>query len=215
MNRNLSLLTAIYNNKSKSEWLLTKMLGEIMFVVTGKQTELPKGLYMDVSKYRHKVFVEQLGWNLLSFNDGEQDQFDNSDTIYVVSRDKQGSILGCGRLLPTTKPYLLRDVFPQLLNGMIPPNSSDVWELSRFSSMNFNAKHSSSLGQFSSSITVKLLHECLAVASAQGAKRIITVSPVGVERLLIRAGFHVHRAGLPMVVDEHPIFACWIEINDH
>jgi len=186
----------------------------MIHVVTGRQEELPDGLYSKVAHYRHKVFVERLGWQLQTFNYAEQDQFDRFDTVYVISRDERGDISGCARLLPTTQPYLLGDVFPQLLNGMPPPNSPDVWELSRFAAVDFNAKTSCALGQFSSPITVTLLQEAIAYAASQGAKRVITVSPVGVERLLKRTGFHSHRAGPPMVVDGHPIFACWIDIAD-
>jgi N-acyl-L-homoserine lactone synthetase len=186
----------------------------MIHVVTGRQEELPHGLYSKVAHYRHKVFVERLGWQLQTFNYAEQDQFDRFDTVYVISRDERGNISGCARLLPTTQPYLLGDVFPQLLNGMPPPNSPDVWELSRFAAVDFNAKTSCALGQFSSPITITLLQEAIAYAASQGAKRVITVSPVGVERLLKRTGFHSHRAGPPMVVDGHPIFACWIDIAD-
>jgi len=50
-------------------------------------------------------------------------------------------------------------------------------------------------------------------AAAHGAKRLITVSPIGIERLLRHTGVHAHRAGPPMIIDGHPIFACWIEID--
>lgn len=183
-----------------------------MYVVTGKQEELPNELYSKVINYRHKVFVERLGWQLQTYNNTEQDQFDRSDTIYLVARDEHGDISGCARLLPTTRPYLLGDVFPQLLNGMPIPNSPDIWELSRFAAVDFNTKTSIGPGQFSSPITLTLLHEAIAFAAKKGAKRIITVSPVGVERLLKRAGVHSHRAGPPMIVNGHPIFACWIDI---
>jgi N-acyl-L-homoserine lactone synthetase len=165
-----------------------------------------------MANYRHKVFVEQLGWQLQTYGNEELDQFDRPDTLYVVSHDEQGNIAGCARLLPTTKPYLLGEVFPQLLNGMPIPQSPDVWELSRFAAVNFNARSSFALGQFSSPIVVDLLREAVACAAAQGAKRVITVSPIGVERLLKRTGFRSHRAGPPMIIDGHPIFACWIEI---
>jgi len=184
-----------------------------MHVVTGRQEDLPDGLYSKVASYRYKVFVERLGWQFQAFDNTEQDQFDRFDTVYVISRDGQGNISGCARLLPTTQPYLLGDVFPQLLNGMPPPNSPDVWELSRFATVDFNAKTSCASRQFSSPITIKLLQEAIAIAAAHGAKRVITVSPVGVERLLKRTGFHTHREGPPMIVDGHPIFACWIEVN--
>lgn len=184
-----------------------------MHVVSGKKEELPFGLYAEVGRYRHKVFIERLGWELQTYGNIGQDQFDRIDTAYVISRDEHGNISGCARLLPTTQPYLLGEIFPQLLNGLPPPNSPDVWELSRFAAVDFNAKASSALGQFSSHITLQLFHESVLYAAAQGAKRIILVSVVGTERLLKRAGYHAHRAGPPMIINGHPIIACWIEVE--
>jgi len=185
-----------------------------MQIVSGTPRNFPVGFYSKVAQYRHKVFVELLGWKLKTREEGfEQDQFDGPDTVYIVSQDESGSVAGCARLLPTTQPYLLKEVFPQLLNGMVPPETSDVWELSRFAAVNFNEPHTSALGQFSSKVTIQLLNAAIAYAAARGAKRLITVSPLGVERLLHRLGHHAHRAGPPMIIDGHPIFACWIEIK--
>lgn len=183
-----------------------------MNLVAGTSDSLPDGLYSLKASYRRRVFVERLGWQLATQDGMERDQFDRPDTLYVVARDKMGDVCGCARLLPTTRPYLLSDVFPQLLNGALPPSSPDVWELSRFAAVDFNANMTSVLGQFSSPIAIRLLEEGIACAAVRGAKRLITVSPIGVERLLRRAGFHAHRAGPPMIIDGHPIFACWIEI---
>jgi N-acyl-L-homoserine lactone synthetase len=183
-----------------------------MFVISGAPRTLPQGLYSKVAHYRHKVFIEQLGWQLKAVGEAEQDQFDRSDTVYVVAQDEDGHISGCARLLPTTRPYLLSEVFPQLLNGLPPPCSPDIWELSRFASVDFNCKATQASGQFSSSIAIKLLRESIACAAEHGAKRLITVSPIGIERLLRRAGIHAHRAGPPMVIDGHSIIACWIEV---
>lgn len=183
-----------------------------MVVISGAPRTLPQGLYSKVAHYRHRVFIEQLGWQLPTLGEGEQDQFDRSDTVYVVAQDEDGHIFGCARLLPTTRPYLLSEVFPQLLNGLPPPCSPDVWELSRFASVDFNSRRTSPLGQYSSSIAIQLLRESIACAAEHGARRLITVSPIGIERLLRRAGIHAHRASPPMVVDGHPIVACWIEV---
>ena len=184
-----------------------------MYVFKGRQEELPVGLYSKVANYRHKVFVERLGWQLKTFGNMEQDQFDRDDTIYVISRDEYGDISGCARLLPTTQPYLLGEVFPQLLNGMSIPNSPDVWELSRFAAVDINAKATPEAGQFSSPIALMLLHETITFAAEKGAKRVITVTGVGAERLLKRAGINAHRVGPPIIIDGHPILACWIEID--
>jgi N-acyl-L-homoserine lactone synthetase len=183
-----------------------------MHVMSGTSTGLPKDLYSKVANYRHKVFVEQLGWELQTQDGMELDQFDRPDTVYVVAQDDKGHISGCARLLPTTRPYLLLEVFPQLLNGLLPPSSLEVWELSRFAAVDLN-NSTSTQGQFSSPIAIGLLRKSIACAAAHGAKRLITVSPIGVERLLRRAGFHAHRAGPPMVIDGHPIVACWIELD--
>lgn len=184
-----------------------------MNVTAGGTEKLSADLFDRVSSYRHRVFVETLGWELKTQNGMELDQFDRPDTLYVVAQDEHGSVNGCARLLPTHRPYLLGEVFPQLLNGLPPPCTPEVWELSRFAAVDFNNQASSAMRQFSSPIAIKLLQESIACAAAHGAKRLITVSPVGIERLLRRAGFHAHRAGPPMIVEGHPIFACWIEVD--
>ena len=184
-----------------------------MDVMTGARERLLPDLRSKVAHYRHKIFVERLGWQLQTQDGAELDQFDRSDTVYVIAQDDDRQVIGCARLLPTTRPYLLADVFPQLLNGMAPPRSPDVWELSRFSAVDLNGPLHAVRHQFSSSTAVRLLEESLDCAGSLGAKRLITVSPLGVERLLYRAGFHAHRAGPPTVIDGHPIFACWIEID--
>lgn len=119
-----------------------------MCVVAGRQDDLPDGFYTEIANYSYQVFVEQLGWQLQTFNNAEQDQLDRSDTLYVAKRVQLGKISGCTRLLPTTQPYLLGDIFPQLLNGMPPFNSPDVWELSRFAALDFNAKKRVLQGSF-------------------------------------------------------------------
>jgi len=184
-----------------------------MTIVSGTAGSL-MGTYQQVASYRYKVFVENLGWDLHSPDGHEQDQFDRPDTLYVAARNNEGEICGCARLLPTTRPYLLSEVFPQLLNGAEPPNSADIWELSRFATVDFNSPDRSPLRQMSSETAIDLLQAAIDCASRQGAKRLITVSPLGIERLLRNAGFKAHRAGPPMRIDGHLIFACWIEVSE-
>ncbi len=184
-----------------------------MRFLSGTPSDLRPGLVTDVAHYRHKVFVQKLGWQLQCENALEYDQFDRDDTVYVVAQNAAEEIVGTARLLPTTRPYLLGEVFPQLLNGLQPPASAEIWELSRFAAVDFNAPATSALGQFSSPVAVDLLRASLESASALGAKQLITVSPLGVERLLRSAGISAHRAGPPMLIDGHPIFACRIELN--
>lgn len=184
-----------------------------MNIIFGVQDRLPPGLYSELAAYRHEIFVETLGWQLDTPDGSEQDQFDRQDTVYVVARNDQNCITGCARLLPTTGPYLLSEVFPMLLNGMAPPCSEDVWELSRFAAVDIDGATGSARRRLSSPHAVTLLRGAIRSAADLGAKRLITVSPIGIERLLRHAGFEAHRAGPPMIVGGHPLFACWIEIE--
>ena len=181
-------------------------------IIAGNPHGLSHDIYSKIGEYRKKVFVETLGWDLKTRDGMELDQFDRPDTLYMVSQDAHGIVNGCARLLPTDRPYLLGEVFPQLMQGQPIPCSPDIWELSRFAAVDFNARGGSALAQFSSGIAVQLLKLAIACAAEQGAKRLITVSPIGIERLLRHTGVHAHRAGPPAIVDGHPIFACWIEV---
>lgn len=164
-----------------------------------------------IAQYRHKIFIERLGWQLPVENGMERDQFDRKDTLYVIARDGKGAICGCARLLPTTGPYLLGDVFPNLLPDTPTPRDDSIWELSRFAAASIG-DHVESAAD-SARNTRALLAASIKIAAEHGARRLITVSPLGIERLLNRMGVHAHRAGPPVLVDGKPIFACWIELD--
>lgn len=180
-----------------------------MQTILGKYDDFSPEMGTAIAEYRHKIFIERLGWPLPTENGEERDQFDRTDTLYVIAQEPTGAICGCARLLPTTRPYLLSEVFPHLLGDTPLPNTHDVWELSRFAA----ATTTSTPLLNAADNTRNLLAAAVRSAAEQGAKRLITVSPLGIERLLHRMGVHAHRAGPPMLVDGKPIFACWIEID--
>jgi acyl homoserine lactone synthase len=184
----------------------------MMQTISGNTSEFSPELENAIAQYRHKIFIERLGWPLPVENGMERDQFDRPDTVYVIARNSNGEICGCARLLPTTHPYLLGEVFPNLLSGLSVPCSNDVWELSRFAAV--AADNNAEAASNTAANTRNLLAAAVASAAEHGAKRLITVSPLGIERLLNRMGVHAHRAGPPSFVDGKPIFACWIEIDE-
>jgi acyl homoserine lactone synthase len=95
--------------------------GCIMQTFIHDDGRLPEGVGNALAQYRHEIFVKQLGWRLpMADDEFERDQYDRDDTVYVVGREESGSICGCARLLPTTQPYLLKDLFPFLLAEGIP-----------------------------------------------------------------------------------------------
>ena len=164
--------------------------------------------------YRYQVFVKQLGWELDVQPNLEVDQFDHDQTLYIIATDDK-DIVGCARLLPTTLPYLLEEVFPELLNGMPPPKEDTIWELSRFTSMDLKSNQSTPKDQLSNSTTAALIKKSMSVARRHGAKYIISVSPIGIERLLRGLDITAHRAGPPKIIDGYPLVACWIDLLEN
>jgi N-acyl-L-homoserine lactone synthetase len=185
----------------------------IMEILTGKPGALAPDVMVAIARYRHRVFVEKLGWKLSARDGLELDQFDHAETLYVAARDASGEIVGTARLLPTEHPYLLGEVFPHLMGGAQLPRDPLVWELSRFAATDFLASDGDALSQFASAIVVDLLEAVLAEAARHGIRRLITVSPLGIERLLRRYGFQAQRAAPPQIVDGRPVFACWIVVG--
>jgi acyl homoserine lactone synthase len=188
------------------------MTAATLRVIAGKRADLPPGYIERLGRYRRQVFVERLGWGLESENGCELDRFDGVDTVYVTVEDAHSAIAGCARLLPTTQPYLLSEVFPQLLHGVPPPRDERIWELSRFASMDFTQPATTPLAQFSSSSTALLLRGAMDYAARHGVHRLITVSPLGIERLVRRLGIRASQAAAPLAIDGQMTFACWIEL---
>ncbi|RZF23639.1 GNAT family N-acetyltransferase [Paraburkholderia sp. UYCP14C] len=175
--------------------------------------QLPEGIEAALAQYRHQIFVEQLGWRLPMADDRfERDQYDREDTVYVVAHDEAGAICGCARLLPTTRSYLLQEMFPFLLaEGMSVPRSPDVWELSRFAASPVAAGHpeQGNLAWF----VRPMLASVVRCATQLGARQLIGVTFLSMERLFRRIGIHTHRAGAAHCIDGRMVVACWIDID--
>lgn len=181
-------------------------------IVTGSTAQLPTGVESALASYRHKVFIEALQWPLPDMDGFERDQFDRDDTLYVVARELDGEVCGCARLLPTTRAYLLGEVFPEMMNGAPVPCASDVWELSRFATMPVGT--SAPLPREETQMRRRqLLGAVVQAALARGATRLILVTVSGVERLMRNLGVHAHRAGPPRAIDGKPTLALWLELD--
>jgi N-acyl-L-homoserine lactone synthetase len=81
---------------------------------------------------RKAVFVDRLKWDVPVVEDEyEIDQFDTENAVYLVNIDEAtGQHLASVRLLASTKPHVLAEIFPGLCQDG-PPNSTDTWEITR------------------------------------------------------------------------------------
>lgn len=97
---------------------------------TGELMDRPD-LWSAVHALRHRIFVEEMGWEDLRRPDGlEIDQFDHEEAVHhLVMRN--GELAGYQRMLPTTRPHLLTEVLTDLYEGT-PPSGPRVFELTRY-----------------------------------------------------------------------------------
>jgi acyl homoserine lactone synthase len=182
-------------------------------IVVGTQRQLQFSVEAELATYRYKVFVEHLGWDLPITQIGsERDQFDRPDTLYIVVKDSSDRICGCARLLPTTQPYLLNSMLPGLMGNQKAPESTEVWELSRYTTQLVNGEittREEATGRFRS-----LLKSVCEAAFNRGAKRLISFSALGVERIARSFGINVHRVGPSQFMDGKAIVAFWVELDE-
>jgi acyl-homoserine lactone synthase len=96
--------------------------------------DVNRRLYQDVLEdywhIRHDIYVGERRWLELAKPDQREiDQFDTPATVYLMALEGR-RVVGSHRLVPTTEPTLMSDVFPYLsLKGAI--SRPDVYELSR------------------------------------------------------------------------------------
>lgn len=101
-------------------------------VLTGVELRERQALQEQVSRLRHKFFVEKLGWEAIRRSNGlDIDEFDTDAAIHVTVQD--GDKIGAyGRLLSTTQPHLLSAIYPTLLDDALKmPVGDDTLEWTR------------------------------------------------------------------------------------
>ncbi len=86
----------------------------------------------EIFKLRARVFRDRLGWDVTVRNGRESDLFDNLDPVYLAVLDDNYNVVGCNRMLQTTGPHMLVDVFQDILCGEPPLRSVTIWENTRF-----------------------------------------------------------------------------------
>jgi N-acyl-L-homoserine lactone synthetase len=155
---------------------------------------------------RAEVFHERLGWEVVVQDGRERDRFDDENPLYLISIDPySGEYWGSLRLLPTTGPNMLRDVFPFLLSEGEFIESATIWESSRICAVAVEGQQRSKNG-------VNLaLGELLAgigeVAIIAGLTQIVSVFDARIYRVLRAAGCAPQIIGKPRRIGDTMSYA--------
>ena len=143
-------------------------------------------------RLRHAVFVDEMGWEELRKPDGiEIDQYDDSRAVHMLYID-DGLVLGYQRLLPTTQPHLLSDLFQDLCDGDRPVGPH-VWEWTRYCVCRPQRERGVGQSGVADALIAAIPEWSLPVGIGQ---MIIELDPIWLLRL-IQLHFRVSPLGLP------------------
>jgi acyl homoserine lactone synthase len=145
---------------------------------------------------RAETFAERLGWEVVVKDGYERDRFDEANPLYLVSVDPDTEqYWGSLRLLPTTGPNMLRDVFPQLLDGDYI-ESATIWESSRICAAAIPGQPERSRNGVNYVLS-ELILGIGEVAVAAGLTQIVSVFDARIFRVLKAAGCNPEIIGTP------------------
>ncbi|PSM17270.1 acyl-homoserine-lactone synthase [Nitratireductor sp. StC3] len=103
----------------------------MIYALTTNELADRSDLWDEVRRLRHKIFVEEMGWDDLRSPDSlESDQFDHDEAVHHLCM-RNGRLAGYQRMLPTTRPHLLTDILSDLCEGE-GPKGPNVFELTRY-----------------------------------------------------------------------------------
>src|SRR3979409_1951247 len=92
-----------------------------------------QNLMDEMFRLRARIFRDRLKWDVQVTDGKERDKYDDQAPVYLVytddeAREGKGSL----RLLPTTGPTVLADIFSDTLPDAVHLSAPTIWECTRF-----------------------------------------------------------------------------------
>jgi acyl homoserine lactone synthase len=189
---------------------VNKTMGDVMALqikIAARRDFKSQDLW-EMHALRAKVFKGRLGWEVPVLSGMEIDGYDALEPLYMMMREPGGALRGCWRLLPTEGPYMLKDSFPELLDGGAAPADPRVWELSRFA---IETGGGDAFGF--SAITMESIAAIILHGHQAGLTQYVTVTTTAIERMLRRAGVVTRRLGQPRRIGIETAVALYVDIE--
>src|ERR1700674_3452045 len=87
----------------------------------------------EMFRLRARVFRDRLRWDVQVADGKERDKYDDEGPVYLIYADDEArQVKGSLRLLPTTGPTLLADIFSDTLPAGVHLSAPTIWECTRF-----------------------------------------------------------------------------------
>jgi len=187
----------------------------IFTIESADQDKYPE-LFDEMFRMRAEVFSGRLGWDVKVEKGREIDRFDSEDPLYLLSLDEgSGQLRGAVRLLTTTGPNMLRDVFPVLMPGGTV-ESPLIWESSRFAvnPQIFAARDRAEANHMVNRTTVELLCGMVEVTQRAGIEHIVSVFDVRMARIFRSIDCRFEQVGTPVRIGKTMTYAGLFDMSD-
>lgn len=131
---------------------------------------------------RHRAFIEKQNWDVPHCYGMEYDTYDTPAAVYLLARNEFGAVLGLTRLIPTQRPYMLDEIWPNMLGKRVGVHAQDVWEATRF------AVDPILDAEQRQGVALAITLACLEFGLANDIKSYFVLSPLAVLRRIIGSG---------------------------
>lgn len=187
----------------------------MILAIEGVDRHIYPDLFEQMFRMRAAVFSERLGWDVTVVDGKEIDRFDAEDPLYLLCVDElTHELKGAVRLLPTTGPNMLRDVFAVLVPGG-SVESPRIWESSRFAinpGLSVGADRLDA-NQFVNATTIELLCGLVEAAQLAGVEHIVSVFDARMARIFRAAGCPYELVGVPTRIGRTMTYAGLFETS--
>ena len=171
-------------------------------VIAGTDTHLYPDLFEQIHRLRHKVFVEEMGWEELRSPDGREiDQFDTDHAVHHVAV-RNGIVAGYQRLLPTIHPHLFSSELRNFC-AEAPPVGGTIWEVTRYCVAPAFREGRRAVNTVGS----ELLAATVEWAEDEGVLRLLYAFEISWVARAIQLGFRVRSLGFPVQVANQTVVA--------
>ncbi len=148
---------------------------------------------------RARAFKVRRRWSV-EIKDGlERDGFDDCAPQYLLAH-ADGILLGSLRILPSTGPTMIADVFPEILDGQNIPTGPHIAEVSRLCIDPLVIMDKTDTAT-PNAITRAMLSALFAKMGHTQVQTLVAVHDLMVERILRQAGWPPQRLGRPICTD--------------
>jgi acyl homoserine lactone synthase len=207
-------LEKLFQSTKKTRFSLVPTPTGLTMIITlnsTSQSSVP-ALFDQMFRQRALTFKQRLGWDVTVTDGWETDAFDELDPLYVMSvTPDRTQLLGSARLLPTSGPHMMSEVFGPHFGPDATLRTPLIWEITRFCTD--EAAKTTSTPSGLNFTTLELLAGVCELGMANGISHVTAVFDPLMGRIYRRAGLRTTMLGKSSSLGAGTVYAGLWELN--